>query len=467
MSVEGAPGDEARAEYERALSAYEAVRFGRGARSVEWAAARRLDVARSAYFRRSPGRAPQSDPPPTRWRWPRLRLRAPALDSSRVLAVLLEVVPPLALTVGITLPLAYFFMVAKPDPRSASPDLTYAPPTARSGSAPALRFRPEPASVVSRSLEVEFTSDVALLSVGVRMIPDPGVTCEARLETGQGGRIRCLGPLPGGQDFVAHVLVTSRYGGVTGRTEYAFRTREKLDRLVGVKWFSEFEDPTAEPLACAAASIRIVNAYTSGRDPMSATQILRLGQQFNRSRDPGLDPAAIGTMLKRLDPSNNYHYYVYASREEATKAAVYWLLRSGKPVVTITLAGQHAPVLIGYTGQFGARDDDAADRISGVIMMDPQRGDLDPRTARFRLDKDRSADYQTGREINLLEWYRDEWWFGFPYAPGIQMPDGTTLNIDRNDGAYPLPHWSGNFVIIVDDGDANQPSDRMGRRAPG
>jgi hypothetical protein len=37
------------------------------------------------------------------------------------------------------------------------------------------------------------------------------------------------------------------------------------------------------------------------------------------------------------------------------------------------------------------------------------------------------------------------------------------INIERADGAYPTPHWGGKFVIIVDDGDAEWPSDKEGR----
>jgi hypothetical protein len=37
------------------------------------------------------------------------------------------------------------------------------------------------------------------------------------------------------------------------------------------------------------------------------------------------------------------------------------------------------------------------------------------------------------------------------------------INIDRNDGAYPAPHWGGTFVLLVDDADAEWPSDREGR----
>jgi hypothetical protein len=43
------------------------------------------------------------------------------------------------------------------------------------------------------------------------------------------------------------------------------------------------------------------------------------------------------------------------------------------------------------------------------------------------------------------------------------MPDGSFVNIERNDGAYALPHWGGQFILIVDDGDADWPSDKEGR----
>jgi hypothetical protein len=56
-----------------------------------------------------------------------------------------------------------------------------------------------------------------------------------------------------------------------------------------------------------------------------------------------------------------------------------------------------------------------------------------------------------------------ECWFGFAYAGTIKLPNGQTVNIDRSDGAYPTPHWAGKFVILVDDGDADQPPDKEGR----
>jgi hypothetical protein len=230
-----------------------------------------------------------------------------------------------------------------------------------------------------------------------------------------------------------------------------------------VKWFSEFEDPSGTPLACAAASCRIVQLYTTGDDPMTATQILELGQQFNVSLDPGLDPAAIATVLDRLDSGNDYHYYRFDTREDATEWAVYWLLRSGKPVIAITLAGQHAPLVIGFQGAYGVYYDDPVNSVEGVVVQDPQRGDMRPETNR-RPDKYRTPEFQTGRLLLLEEWYGDEWWFRFAFASTIRVP-GTTdrVSIERNDGAYPLPHWAGKFVLLVDDGDSEWPPASEGR----
>src|SRR3989442_13322364 len=154
------------------------------------------------------------------------------------------------------------------------------------------------------------------------------------------------------------------------------------DRLSSVTWFSECEAPAGEPLACAAASCRIIQNYTTGKDPLTAQGILDLGKQFNRSRDPGLDPVAIASVLQRMDPRNHYHYYRYDTREDATGAAVYWLLRSGKPVMVISLAGQHGPVLIGFQGAYGTYYDDPANKVTAGGLHGPPRGGLDPRAHR-------------------------------------------------------------------------------------
>jgi hypothetical protein len=289
----------------------------------------------------------------------------------------------------------------------------------------------------------------------VALVPDPGFPCTSTLEaSGAKGAITCQGLLKGATDYVATL------GLVTPRGTFNFQQKFKTmgDRLTGVQWFTEFEDPAGNPLACAAASVRIVQSYTTGKDPSTATQILQQGQAYNKSRDPGLDPVAIATIQRRLDGRNNYHYYRFASREEATKSAIYWLVRSGKPVHVISLAGQHDPLLVGFTGSFGTYYDDPSNTFTQVVVEDPQRGDLRPETASRRPDKYRSPGFQTGLPLSLTEWYGDEWWMRFVYTGTL---DG--VNIDRNDGAYPQPHWGGQFVILVDDADVEWPSDREGR----
>jgi len=312
----------------------------------------------------------------------------------------------------------------------------------------------------ARFLRASWTSDLPVQRAAVRVVPDPGFDCSASIGTGlTQGTFGCAGLLRGGTDYVATLTLTTASG------VYPFEHRFKTmgDTLRNVQWFTEFEDPKADPLACAAASCRIVQLYTTGKDPLTAQGILDLGKQFNRSRDPGLDPAAIASVLSRLDARNRYHYYRLESREEATKSSIYWLVRSGKPVIVISLAGQHGPLLIGFTGTFGTFYGDPANAWSGVVVQDPQRGDLNPATQSRRPDKYRTAGFQTGQPLGLDEWYRDEWWLGFAYQANIKMPDGSVINVERNDGVYPTPHWGGKFVIIVDDGDAENPSDREGR----
>lgn len=342
-----------------------------------------------------------------------------------------------------------------PPPLGASPSPA---PTATSAP-PRLTFDPAPGGrQAARHLSLRFTSSEPLEAVSVELVPDPGVPCAATLDGPTAGRVSCDALLAGATDYRVRLGLTAAAG--SSQASYDFRTM--ADRLEDVRWFTEFEDPTGDPLACAAASCRIVQFFTTGSDPMTAQQILTFGQQFNRSADPGLDPAAIAEILRRLDARNNYHYYILPTREDATAAAVYWLLRSGKPVIAITLAGQHAPLVVGYRGPEARTYAELHGRVEGVVVMDPQRGDLDPRTASRRPDKYRSPDFQTGRLLGMDEWYGDEWWFRFPYFASIQYV-GRTINVERNDGAYPLPHWGGKFVILVDDADSEWPSDREGR----
>jgi hypothetical protein len=312
----------------------------------------------------------------------------------------------------------------------------------------------------ARGLLATWEASGKVTAASVTLTPDPGFACNATVDgSGLKGTFSCVGLLKGATDYLAKLQLTTAAG--TFPFEHRFKTMG--DRLTDVKWFTEFENPAGEPLACAAASCRIIQNYTTGKDPMTAQAILELGRQFNRSKDPGLDPVAIATILGRMEPTNHYHYYRFDTREDATGAAVYWLVRSGKPVMVISLAGQHGPVLIGFQGTYGTYYDDPNNRISGVVVEDPQRGDLNPQTQNHRPDISRSAGYQTGQLIGLDAWYGEEWWLRFAYPAAIKMPDGSFQNIERNDGVYPTPHWEKKFVILVDDGDADNPPDREGR----
>ena len=307
----------------------------------------------------------------------------------------------------------------------------------------------------ARFLAADWESSERVVRVMLRLTPDPGFPCAATVDaSGLKGEFGCEGLLRGATDYVAGLSLTVGRG--TFRYEHKFKTMG--DRLSDVKWFTEFENPTGDPLACAAASVRIVQNFTARQDPLTAEQILAQGKAYNKSRDPGLDPVAIATMQKRLDPNSNYHYYRLGTREEATESAVYWLVRSGRPVHVISLAGQHDPVLIGFTGAYGSYYGDAASKITQVVVLDPQRGDMRPETANRRPDKYRTPGFQTGQPIGLDEWYGDEWWLRFAYAGVV-----SGVNIDRNDGAYATPHWADRFVLLVDDGDEEWPSDREGR----
>lgn len=312
----------------------------------------------------------------------------------------------------------------------------------------------------ARYLNASWTSTERVTAATFTLDPAPPFECSASVDaSGLAGKLGCVGLLRGATEHVGRLVVTTAAG--TFPIEHTFRTMG--DRLDGVQWFTEFEDPKADPLACAAASARIIQVYTTGKDPMTAQQILGLGRRSNRSSDPGLDPAAIATVLRSLDAGNDYHYYRFNTRGEATAAAVYWLFRSGKPVMAITLAGQHGPLVIGFQGTYGTYYDDPNNKITGVVVEDPQRGDMRQETASRRPDKYRAPDFQTGHLLPLSEWNTDEWWFAFGYAASVKTPDGATVNVERSDGAYPTPHWGGKFVLIVDDADTDWPSDKEGR----
>ncbi len=302
-----------------------------------------------------------------------------------------------------------------------------------------------------------------LLDLRVALAPAPPFACAATFDVGrQTGTYECAGLLPGSTDVRLELQGTAGQG-ARASTSRSFRTMG--ERLIRVPWFTEFEDPNGEALACAAASVRIIQLFTTGRDVATARQILLRGMPLNRSADPGIDPAAIAAVLTSLEPANRYHYYRFTTREAATAAAVYWLARSAKPVIALSLAGQHGPIITGYTGTDGATVAETA--ITGLVVEDPQRGDLDPATAKHRPDKSRSVEFQTGKLIPIAEWYGDDWWFRDAYKGSIVFNvDARLHDVDRNDGVYPKPHWDGTFVILVDDGDGTTPPDREGRVSP-
>jgi len=345
---------------------------------------------------------------------------------------------------------------------SAIPSATRAPASAE---APVIAFdAPRDASQAPRYVTGRWSSTLPLLDVQLTVTPQPAFACTATLDPGrQGGIYECDGLLPPAADIRLELTATSGQG-VRARATHSFRTM--ADRLTGVPWFTEFEDPNGQALACAAASVRIIQTFTAGRDVATAAQVLALGRPLNKSADPGIDPAAIAAVIAALEPANRYHYYRFATRDAATRAAVYWLARSAEPVIALSLAGQHAPIITGYAGMIGPRLADPAS-ITGLVIEDPQRGDLDPATARHRPDKSRSAEFQTGKLIGIDEWYADDWWFRDAYKGSIIFNSDAKLHdVDRSDGVYPKPHWDGMFVILVDDGDTTTPADREGQVSP-
>src|SRR5438270_6962562 len=299
-----------------------------------------------------------------------------------------------ALGVGLGLACALIVGACSPEPAglagtSASPSAQVSP-SRPPADPPVITFDPpHDTSQAPRFVAGRWASSLPLLDVQFVVSPEPLFACSATVDADrQGGTYGCDGLLPPTMDMRLALTGTTSQG-VRARATRNFRTMG--DRLSGVPWFTEFEDPNGEALACAAASARIIQTFTTGRDIATARQILARGRPLNKSADPGIDPAAIAAVLTALEPTNRYHYYRFPTREAATRAAVYWLLRSAKPVIALSLAGQHAPVITGYAGTIGPRFADPA-RLTGLVIEDPQRGDLDPATASHRPDKSRSID---------------------------------------------------------------------------
>ena len=324
---------------------------------------------------------------------------------------------------------------------------------------------PKDTSQAARYVAGQWSSTAPLLDIQLLVDPEPPFPCGVTIDAEKrSGSYRCDGLLPATADVRLELTGTSSQN---QRIRAVRNLRTMGEQLSAVPWFTEFEDPNGDALLCAAASVRIIQAFTTGRDIANARSIQTRGKPLNKSADPGLDPAAIAGVLTALEPANRYHYYRYPTREAATRAAVYWLARSAKPVIALSLAGQHAPIITGYTGTVGVSATDPATKITAVIVEDPQRGDLDPVNAKHRPDKTRSRDFQTGATIPLADWYADDWWFRDAYKANIVFnSDGKVHDVDRGDKVYLRPHWDGMFVILADDGDFTNPPDREGRITP-
>src|SRR2546423_14073375 len=196
-------------------------------------------------------------------------------------------------------------------------------PTGAPAPAPVVAFEPQPDTAQApRYLAGRWTSSLPLGGVRFAVDPDPGLACTVSIDPGrQAGGYGGGGLLPPATVVRVELRATSERGveGVAIRT-----LRTMGERLRGVPWFTEFEDPAGEALACAAASVRIIQAFTTGRDVATARAILARGVPLNKSADPGIDPAAIAAVTTALDAANHYHYYRFATREAATRAAPAW-----------------------------------------------------------------------------------------------------------------------------------------------
>ena len=123
---------------------------------------------------------------------------------------------------------------------------------------PVLGFDPTGGpSQAPRWITGRWSSSLPLLDVQLTVTPQPGFACAASMDPGrQTGGYSCDGLLPPATDVRLELVATSGQGG-HARATRSFRTM--AERLSGVPWFTEFEDPNGEALACAAASVRILS----------------------------------------------------------------------------------------------------------------------------------------------------------------------------------------------------------------
>ena len=169
----------------------------------------------------------------------------------------------------------------------ASPSARASP--TRAAPPPGIAFEaPRDPSQAPRYVAGRWTANVPLFDVRLAVMPDPSFTCSVTVDPGrQAGAYSCDGLLPPATDVRLELSATSGEG-AQGRATLSFRTM--ADRLSGVPWFTEFEDPNGEALACAAASVRIIQTFTTGRDIATAAEILARGRLSNKSADPGSTP---------------------------------------------------------------------------------------------------------------------------------------------------------------------------------
>jgi len=162
---------------------------------------------------------------------------------------------------------------------------------------PVLGFDPTGGpSQAPRWITGRWSSSLPLLDVQLTVTPQPGFACAASMDPGrQTGGYSCDGLLPPATDVRLELVATSGQGG-HARATRSFRTM--AERLSGVPWFTEFEDPNGEALACAAASVRIIQTFTTGRDLATAREgLARL--DILRKMEQSLDPDP-GTPFARV-----------------------------------------------------------------------------------------------------------------------------------------------------------------------
>ena len=231
------------------------------------------------------------------------------------------------------------------------------------------------------------------------------------------------------------------------------------NRLADVKWFTEFENPTGDPLACAAASIRIVQNYTAKQDPMTAEQILAAAKPYNKSRDPGLDPGGDRDDPEAARPEQQLSLLPLrdARRGDEVRGVLAGAQRrsrctSSRSRGSTTRCSSDSPACSARSTTIPANTIDAGRRAGSAARRHAAR-DREP-PAR-QVPHARIPDRPAARPRGVVR---------RRVVAALHLRGRRVRREHRsNDGAYTAPHWAGQFVLLVDDGDAEWPSDREGR----